>query len=156
MCIKLSILIVYQKIFLVHQRWFKTALWINGVYASCLGIAATFVFIFQCWPVNYYWTRFVAYYGDSPPKGTCLPQLAHLVTPQILSTVSDIIILLLPVPIIIGLQIQTSRKIALSFVFLLGGFTVGCGIARISVIFHVSNVNDVTCKHILSEAKAGV
>ena len=146
MCIKLSILIVYYKIFSVNQRWFKIALWANGIYAGGLGITATFIFIFQCWPIHYYWTRFVAYYGFDPPKGSCLPQLAHLVTPQILSTVSDIVILLLPIPIIMGLQVKTSRKIALFFVFLLGAFTVGCGIARISVIFHVSNVADVTCR----------
>lgn len=145
MCIKISILMVYYKIFLVNQRWFKIALWANGIYASCLGIAATFIFIFQCWPVEYYWTRFVAYYGFDPPKGSCLPQLAHLVTPQILSTVSDIVILFLPIPIIRSLRVQNSQKIALLFVFLLGVFTVGCGIARISTIFHVSNVDDVTC-----------
>ena len=144
MCIKLSILIVYGRLFLVQQRWFKYALWGNALYAAGLGIAATFIFLLQCLPVNYYWTRFLAYYGYPAPEGKCLPQLAHLVTPQILSTASDLVILLLPVPIIWRLHVANARKVALLLVFLLGAFTVGCGIARISVIFHVSNVADVT------------
>lgn len=149
MCIKLSILIVYRRIFLGNQRWFKIALWANGFYALGLGIASTFVFIFQCSPVDYYWTRFVAFYGYPAPEGGCLPQMAHLVTPQILSTASDLVILLLPIPVIWGLHVENSRKIPVFLVFLLGAFTVGCGIARISVIFHVSNVVDVTCKYAL-------
>lgn len=144
MFIKLSILVLYRRLFLVQQRWFKIALWVNGIYAAGLGIASTFVFIFQCWPVDYYWTRFHAYYGETPLQGTCLPQLAHLATPQFLSTASDLAILLLPVPVIWNLYIQKARKVAASGVFLLGCFTVACGIARISVIFHVSNVEDVT------------
>ncbi|KAJ5899971.1 hypothetical protein N7495_004715 [Penicillium taxi] len=148
MFIKLSILFLYRSLFLVHQRWFKIALWANGVYAVGLGIGATFVFIFQCWPVEHYWNRFVAYYGEEAPAGTCLPQLVHLATPQFLSTASDLVILLLPVPIILKLRVDKPRKIAVSAIFLLGCFTVGCGLARIVTIFHVSNTADVTWHNI--------
>ncbi|KAJ6151530.1 hypothetical protein N7470_007127 [Penicillium chermesinum] len=148
MFIKLSILILYRRLFLVQQKWFKIALWVNAFYAAGLGISSTFVFIFQCAPVDWYWTRYRAYYGIEMTQGTCLPQLAHLAAPQFLNTVSDMAILLLPVPVIWNLKIQNARKVAVSGVFLLGCFTVGCGIARIAVIFRVSNETDVTWNNI--------
>ncbi|KAJ5217016.1 hypothetical protein N7468_010024 [Penicillium chermesinum] len=148
MFIKMSILVLYRRLFLVQQRWFKIALWVNMAYAVGLGISGTFVFIFQCWPVQYYWTRTVSYYGLTPPQGSCIPLLAHLATPQFLNTASDIAILILPLPIIWNLQIEKARKVAVSGVFLLGCFTVGCGIARIAVIFEVTNSDDVTVNNL--------
>ncbi|KAJ6157843.1 hypothetical protein N7470_005435 [Penicillium chermesinum] len=147
--VKLSILVLYRRIFLVQQRWFKVALWANGAYALGLGIASTLLFIFQCHPIDYYWTRYVSFYGEPIPGGACLAHtVQYLGAPQILSTVSDLVILFLPVPIIWNLTIQTARKVALSAVFLLGAFTVGCGIARIAVIFRVTNETDVTWNNI--------
>lgn len=148
-CIKISILIFYRRMFLVNQRWFKVALWVNWLYALGLGIAATFVFIVQCQPINYYWLRFINFYGMKAPEGHCLPQMAHLVVPQILNTFSDVVILLLPVPIIWGLQIEMQRKVPILLIFLLGCFTILCGMARISSIFYVSTVaDDVTWNNI--------
>lgn len=144
MFIKMSILVLYRRLFLVQQSWFKIALWVNMAYAVGLGISGMFVFIFQCMPVDFYWTRTVQYYGVTPPEGTCIPLIAHLATPQFLNTASDIAILILPLPIIWRLEIQNARKVAVSSVFLLGCFTVGCGIARIAVIFNVTNTYDVT------------
>lgn len=110
-----------------------------------LGIASTVLFIFQCSPVDYYWKWYMVYYGESVPAGKCLPHThQYLGIPQILSTASDLAILFLPVPIIRNLSAQIGRKIALSAMFLLGAFAIGCGIARIVMIFRDTNTEDVT------------
>ncbi|KAJ5115751.1 hypothetical protein N7456_000099 [Penicillium angulare] len=143
--VKLSILVLYRRILFVQQRWFNLALWLNAAYAVALGIASFFLYVFQCAPVDYYWTRYVDYYGDAAPNGKCLPNThIYLGLPQIMSTVSDVAILALPVPIIWNLMVPKSRKVAVSAVFFLGAFTVGCGIARIVMSFRVSNTDDVT------------
>ena len=147
MFIKLSILFYYRRLFLVQQKWLKIALWVNIVYAFCLGIGASFEFIFQCSPVPYFWERFSLMYGISPGyEGTCLPQNIHLATPAIMSTISDGAILVLPLAVLWKLQIRRAQKLSLMLVFALGIFVVAVGIARITFIFQVSNSSDTTCR----------
>ena len=143
--IKLSILALYHRLFFVPQRWFRIALWINAIYSIALGIATTIVFILQCSPVDYYWTRYASYYGYTLPSGKCLPNTReYLGLPQVLSTLSDLAILCLPIPIIWNLIISTPRKFAVSIAFLLGAFTVGCGAVRIAMIFKMDSSEDTT------------
>lgn len=145
--IKLSLLFFYRRIFLVQQRWFKIALWLNAFYAAGLGIGSTFEFIFQCLPVSYFWERFSIDYGITPTvTGSCLPQTVHLATPAILSTISDVLILLLPLAVLFKLKLDAKRKFGLMAIFSLGCFVIGCGIARIVFTFQVTNAQDVTCK----------
>ncbi|KAJ5538735.1 hypothetical protein N7494_008214 [Penicillium frequentans] len=147
--IKLSILVLYQRLFIAPQRWVKIAIWTNALYAVMLGIASTVLFIFQCSPVDYYWKRHIVYYGDSLPAGKCLPHAhQYLGIPQILSTASDLAIFFLPVPTIWNLSMQRVRKAAVSTVFLLGAFTIGCGIARIVILFRDTDTEDVTWANI--------
>ena len=133
---------------MANQRWFKIAIWINGVYAIAWAIASTTELIFQCAPVAYFWQRFAFLYGIHPPgvEGKCLPQLVHLASPAIVSTVSDVGILVLPISALWGLKMNRRNKWGLIGLFSIGSFVVGVGIARITFIFQVSNEDDVTCK----------
>ena len=134
----------------MQQKWFKVALWVNGLYAIAWAIASTTELIFQCNPVDYFWRRFAFLYGIYPSgvAGTCLPQLVHLASPAIVSTFSDVAILILPLFILWGLKMPTKNKVGLIGLFLIGLFVVGVGIARITFIFDVSNEEDVTCKYV--------
>lgn len=148
LCIKLSLLLFYRRVFLVQQKWLKLALWVNGLCAIAWAIASTTELIFQCDPVDYFWQRFAFLYGIYPPgvNGTCLPQLIHLASPAIVSTISDVAILILPLFVLWGLKMPTKNKVGLIGLFLVGLFVVGVGIARITFIFKVSNEEDTTCK----------
>ena len=149
LCIKLSLLLFYRRVFLVNQLWFKIALWVNGIYAIAWAVASTTELIFQCAPVAYFWQRFAFLYGIFPPglKGKCLPQLVHLASPAIVSTISDVGILVLPISVLWGLQMPRRNKWGLVGLFSIGLFVVGVGIARITFIFKVSNEDDVTCEY---------
>ncbi|KAJ5621493.1 hypothetical protein N7528_006276 [Penicillium herquei] len=143
--IKLSILFLYRRLLFVQQRWFHVALWGNVIYASALGIASTLLTILQCSPVDYYWTRYVSYYGYASPSGKCLSNMrVYLGLLQILSTASDVVIMLLPVPIIWNLIMPRSRKFAISGVFFLGALTIASGAVRIGMIFSSTNTEDGT------------
>lgn len=119
------------------------------MYAIAWAIASTTELILQCSPVNYFWQRFALLYGLRPPglEGSCLPQLVHLASPAIVSTISDVAILVLPLFVLWGLKMPTKNKVGLTGLFLLGSFVVGVGIARITFIFKVSNEEDVTCEY---------
>jgi hypothetical protein len=59
--------------------------------------------------------------------------------------VTDAVVLMLPMPIVWNLQISRSKKIGLSFAFLVGGFACAASIARMALL-PTLNPFDITCK----------
>jgi hypothetical protein len=66
--------------------------------------------------------------------GSCLANVPTFTGLAIVTIVYDIIIFLLPIPLLWTLQIRKRRKIALMGVFLLGLFTTLCSFLRLSRI----------------------
>ena len=54
-------------------------------------------------------------------QGTCLDLKALLLATAIINILTDIAVLVLPMPIVWNLKIQRSQKVAVSGIFLLGG-----------------------------------
>lgn len=78
------------------------------------GIIATFGGAFQCTPVFYLWDR-------SIPGGYCMNFIAFAMFTAIFNIVIDVLILALPVPIVWQLHLETSKKIGVLGLFMLGG-----------------------------------
>jgi hypothetical protein len=76
------------------------------------------VIVFDCHPVNYFWTRT----GD----GHCLQPFIWQEIFAALNICSDIALLILPIPMVWALQVSRSQKISLSAIFLLGFLYVLC------------------------------
>ena len=149
-CIKLSLLLYYNQLFQVNQRWLKILSWIMAVYIVAWAIASTPVLLFSCAPVSYFWERMSLFYGIKIPaavNGHCQPQLVHLAAPSITNTFSDCVILVIPIAVLWKLELPLGRKIGLLFLFSLGAFVVATGIVRIYYVFKVSNEEDVTCEY---------
>lgn len=121
-CIKLSLLFFYRRLFLVNQKWLIIAWWANMVYAILWFFGSTGFYIFQCWPVQFYWTRYHNRYHVGPVvEGQCNATTVHNVAlPLILSLISDVAVLLLPVAAILKLQISRKRKLGLATIFSVG------------------------------------
>ncbi len=122
--IKLSLLFFYRRLFLVNQNWLRIAWWANMVYAILWFFGATGFYIFQCWPVQWYWTRYYQRYHVGPPvamKGQCnATTVRHVAMPLIFSLISDVALLLLPIAAISKLQISLRKKLGLAAVFSVG------------------------------------
>ena len=58
------------------------------------------------------------------PLVQCSAATNHLITNAVLNISSDIMIILLPMPVFIQSQLPTKKKVILCFVFALGTFTV--------------------------------
>ncbi|RAL13919.1 uncharacterized protein BO97DRAFT_29340 [Aspergillus homomorphus CBS 101889] len=83
-------------------------------FIACWAVTAVLVNIFQCTPVQYYY--------DKTLNGHCMKgQRSFFQAMGSISLVEDVIVLLLPAPVVWGLQITTRQKIALTLVFSLGG-----------------------------------
>jgi len=81
------------------------------------------VAIFQCHPI-------AAPYDLEIKEYTCIDLTRYLVSTSVLNVVADVAILVLPLRILWTLQLPTSRKVSLSFVFLLGTFTIAISTVR--------------------------
>ncbi|KAF9886704.1 hypothetical protein FE257_011218 [Aspergillus nanangensis] len=122
---KLSILLMYYRIF--RFPFFKRWAYIIGTFVILWVICITFLFIFICVPVEKLW------YPDTP--GRCINQVATWIANSVSTILSDLAILLLPLPQVWRLQLRLSEKLALTFAFSLGFFVVFASAYRLTVLF---------------------
>lgn len=107
---KLSILFMYYRIF--RFPYFKRWAYIIGTFVILWVICITFLFIFICVPVQKLW-------NPSLP-GRCINQVGTWIANAASTILTDLMILLLPVPQVWKLQLRLSEKLALTFAFGLG------------------------------------
>lgn len=110
--IKLSILSLYRRIFSVPT--FKLAANIVTALVVAWGTALILTAIFTCNPVNGFWDR-------KYTKSKCLNTERFFIGNAVANMGTDLIILALPLQKIWHLKMHRNQKIALSFIFLLGG-----------------------------------
>ena len=73
-----------------------------------------FTVIFQCTPVNYLW-------GKTIPGGHCFDSGILVIVGGALNAVTDVLMLILPIPVLWKLQMSTRKKWTVSAIFLMGG-----------------------------------
>jgi len=133
--VKVALLYLYRRIFLVNQRWLKITWWGNFAYVVIWFFASIFFYIFQCSPVNWYWDRFellVDPQAPHNPRAFCSPVTKNAITATLsLNLVSDIALLLLPGVTIATLHISSRKKLGLGVVFGFGLIASGVSLARI-------------------------
>jgi hypothetical protein len=102
--IKLSILFVIVRIFAPYR---KVVIFIYVFLSVLLAytIAATIAKICICTPIDSFWL------GTDVTHGHCLKQLEIFLTDSVISMVSDMTILILPLTLIWGLQMSKTKKL---------------------------------------------
>ena len=123
--IKLSILLFYRRIFTTNERWFRWATIIMIAETIAWMIATAILSIMNCNPVYYFWQQpYLFLKMKTPSEGSCLDFARVQIPPSALNTAGDIILLFLPVPHLLKLQMPWRRKLAVFFYFTLGGLWV--------------------------------
>jgi hypothetical protein len=110
--IKVSILCFYLTLF--HpNRAFRLATFIMIGLALCYSLGVLLAILLSCRPVSRIW--------DLIHDGKCDRSLVRsIVAIGLVNVLTDLGIILLPLPIVWNLQITRSRKVALTFVFSVG------------------------------------
>ena len=109
--IKLSILGLYIVIFAsVKFRRVVYGVMTTQVILCCAFIIGILV---QCHPLAYYWDKGIQ-------GGSCVSDSVGFILTAILNMVMDLVVISLPVPIVLRLQMDRRRKIAVIGVFSLG------------------------------------
>ncbi|KAE8380758.1 hypothetical protein BDV26DRAFT_279233 [Aspergillus bertholletiae] len=128
-------------------------LWIMTRVFSPFRKAVTFIYIFLgimlayyipavivkiriCNPISKFWSP------DQP--GSCLDQRAIIMADAVVSVVSDLIILLVPLPLTLGLQLPTKKKMRVMGILGAGGLAVASSIIRLILIVYTGQSEDAT------------
>lgn len=109
---KISVLFFYTRVFTTHSVWFKRALWLTGCLSTAWTTAFIFAQTFQCTPIYKYWIPAV--------PGTCVSVWMVATLHALFDAILDVIILVLPMPMVWRLHVGRNRKISIFLAFFCG------------------------------------
>ena len=111
--IKVSICLLYLRIF--TNKYFRAGVWLTFIVAAGWGIGATLAKIFQCSPIEKSW-------DPSVPEnvGKCTHLKAVFYSSASVALLTDVSLLLLPIPLVKKMHRPLKDKILLYFVFGMG------------------------------------
>ncbi|UNI23364.1 hypothetical protein JDV02_009188 [Purpureocillium takamizusanense] len=130
--VKLALSLFYLGIF--PGVGIRRLLWGTAAFNVAVGISAVAAAIFQCTPISYYWTQWVA---DTP--GTCIDiNLVGWVHGSI-NVAVDIWLLAIPLSQIRRLELHWKKKVGVAIMFLTGIFATIVSILRFQSLIHFAN-----------------
>ncbi|PTU22027.1 hypothetical protein P175DRAFT_0477858 [Aspergillus ochraceoroseus IBT 24754] len=134
--VKLSVLLLYRRIF--RLTW---SLYLCAFLSIGYAISVSTTISLACVPTSYFWTQWV----DPLSGGQCRVNLYNFyLWNGVANLLTDVIILCLPAPILWKLQMPKSEKLAISGIFLLGGFVCVATLVRIYTITQMKGSVDIT------------
>ncbi|KAH8807846.1 integral membrane protein [Xylogone sp. PMI_703] len=133
---KVSLCLSYLRIVTSSTRTYRRVVYL--VLITCIAghIAGILVLIFLCSPVEKSWKPLI--------PGHCIPNANSVYGLGAISIFYDIVILLLPIPMLVSLQINMRKRVGLVGIFCLGIFTTFCSIMRLAQIKSILATGDQT------------
>ncbi|KAJ5669574.1 hypothetical protein N7462_010644 [Penicillium macrosclerotiorum] len=131
---KMSILLQYRRVFSTPRMRLACMLLIGflGVYGTWTVISAWA----NCVPLAKFW--------DPSRPGFCFDKKALWFSNSAIHILTDLLILIYPMPVLRSLHLPTRQKFALMGVFALGGFVMITSILRLKSLMVISNSDDPT------------
>ncbi|KAG6358972.1 hypothetical protein INS49_012492 [Diaporthe citri] len=139
--LKFSILKLYGSIFI--SRRFHYCLWAVHAFVAGLTISAAGVSIGQCTPIAYGWDQTI-------PGGSCVNYGLLVLIAGVLNVVTDLVILILPIPSVLRLQISKQKKHLIIFTFAMGSSACIVSIIRLAFSLMVGSTPDVSWTNVPS------
>lgn len=128
--VKCSILAFYWRLFRASIR---VPCCILGAVTICWEIAVLLITVLQCTPISGFWNKGI--------HAKCLNTKYFFLGNSVPNIVTDLALLLLPVPYIWRLHATTSQKIVLAGTFMLGGFVTVISIVRLTIIVKLDTIS---------------
>ncbi|KAI7468122.1 hypothetical protein KC357_g6853 [Hortaea werneckii] len=138
---KISICLLLLRIFpSTVARKFRWACW--GALALCAGYwaALTIGILNACHPVNYNWLR----WNPTEHEGKCYNMNAAIYSGAGLNILLDLIVLILPIPKVLGLEVSNAKKVGILATFSVGVFALICSCIRLKYIVLFGDSTNVT------------
>ncbi|KAJ5689815.1 hypothetical protein N7462_004207 [Penicillium macrosclerotiorum] len=128
---KVSLCLSYLRLLSgTSKTFYRVLIWIVIALSTAGHIAGTLVLIFDCTPVQKAW--------KSDVSGSCLPVGATFYGLAIFTIICDVVIIFLPIPLLLNLNIKPAQKAGVVCLFMLGLFTTICSVLRLTQIHRVA------------------
>lgn len=134
LAIKLSLLTLIARIFSPYKRMIQGIYILGGLLVTYY-VISLILKVRICWPIAAYWQ------GD---HSKCLNQSAIITADSIISTVTDAILLVLPLPLTWSLQLPTMKKLRVGGMLAVGGLATVFSGWRLNLILTQGQSRDST------------
>ncbi|KAI1627458.1 hypothetical protein EDD37DRAFT_262333 [Exophiala viscosa] len=129
----LAVLLLKDSLLLQYLRFskdigYRRACWALGAIVTVYGLAALFVGIFSCRPIAYSWNSQLS-------GGKCINFLAFWLFNASFNSATDIIVIVLPIPVLSALQLPRKQMAILASIFVLGAFVCIASIVRLTSVY---------------------
>ena len=132
--IKLSILLMIARLFSPY-KWVVCGIQIFSVSITTYYIISLGLKVFVCTPISAYWER---------TPGRCLNQSAIITADSIISTVTDAIMLILPLPLTWSLEMHRTQKLRVGAMLAFGGLATAFSAWRLNLLVRHGRSMDTT------------
>ncbi|KAK8139407.1 hypothetical protein PG984_002787 [Apiospora sp. TS-2023a] len=131
---KMSLMYFYTR--LNPSRLYQAAAWFGLFFVFGSNIGLAFATAFPCKPLELSWNPLIL--------GTCIDRPATYKATAIIGLLSDVYLILLPVPTVVGLQMPWQQKAGLCAMFAVGILTICTSGVRLHVIIQQLSDSDVS------------
>jgi hypothetical protein len=121
MATKSSMIIFYLRLSRNTHEFLRAASWITLAVTNIAGIILTFFNVFQCIPVSQVFE----------PLGKCIPLIELYLASVPVNVITDIAVLVLPIPVLTGMQLPRKQKTILVATFGLGLYVIATDVVQI-------------------------
>lgn len=135
--LKLSLIFFYIRVF--PTKGAQRLLWGTVIFTCLWGIAFVIVAIFQCQPIDYFWSKW-----DGLHEGKCLNINAITVCNASISIALDIWSLGIPLWQLWGLKMHWKKKVGVAMMFCIGTFITVVSILRLQALVHFALGHNVS------------
>ncbi|KAK2046180.1 integral membrane protein [Colletotrichum somersetense] len=132
--IKTTFLLQYRRTFPLPMFQRICSIFIGFIIAFCIGQVVSLGFV--CIPLRSLW--------DATVPGRCFDRLAWWFVGSSISLVTDVAIVIMPLPLLRTIQLPWRQKAVLMATFALGFFTCAISIVRITILQSSSTMIDAT------------
>ncbi|KAI2845916.1 hypothetical protein CBS12448_4795 [Aspergillus niger] len=125
---KLTLLTILARLFILRRGQILTV-YLTIIITTLYYITIFFIKIFICNPVSTFWTS-----PNDPHNPNCLSEGAVFLADAIMSVITDLAILLLPIGLMFPLRLAVVKKVKVGAMLGCGGLAVGFSIYRVVLV----------------------
>ncbi|KZL77827.1 integral membrane protein [Colletotrichum tofieldiae] len=130
---KLALLLMVIRVFRLHKKT-KIGIYVTVAVMSGYYAPVFFIKILICRPVRGFW--------DPTVEAACFNQRAVFVSDTVISAITDLAVLCLPIPVAVTLRMSWSRRLRVMAMLSAGGIATAVSIVRMIIVIRLQESTD--------------
>ncbi|KAF6814773.1 hypothetical protein CMUS01_12574 [Colletotrichum musicola] len=135
---KTSILLFYWRVFMGNLLSFRFSIWFGAFLVGSCPVYFMITMGLCCNPLSHYWTQFKG------TEGTCIDVGRFFFIMTTINLITDVILLAIPVPEILKLQMSKGKKIGVCGILGLGSLRFVASSVRVNYLGVFASATDIT------------